>query len=80
MTDTSSETDAAFNIDGLSDKTARDAIRRAAAQARHGPVWITEGGQRVAAIISPEMAYNARRLLNEASAASAWAARRDEAH
>jgi hypothetical protein len=45
--------DGIFNLDSLSDNTARDILRRAAAEARNGPVWITENGQRIAAIVSP---------------------------
>jgi hypothetical protein len=39
----------------LSDKAARDVLRRAAAEARHGPVWlVNKAGERVGAVVTPD--------------------------
>jgi hypothetical protein len=56
------DTAATFNLDGMASETARDFLRRAAAETRHGPVWITENGERIAAIASKEAAESLARL------------------
>ena len=38
-------------------------LRRAIAQAQDGPVWITEGGKRIAAIVPAEWAEAAKVIL-----------------
>ena len=39
----------------LSDKAARDVLRRAAADAKHGPVWlINKAGERIGAVVTPD--------------------------
>jgi len=39
----------------LSDKAARDVLRRAAADAKHGPVWlINKAGDRIGAVVTPD--------------------------
>lgn len=44
-----------FHLDRLSDKSARDFLRRAAAEAKHGPVWlVNKAGKRIGAIVAPD--------------------------
>lgn len=43
-------------LDAITHKPTADALRRAVADADHGPVWITEGGKRIAAVVNAEMA------------------------
>ena len=43
-------------LDKITDETSRDTLRRAAAAAQQGPVWITENGQHIAAIVSRDVA------------------------
>lgn len=46
-----------LRIGNLSDKAARDVLRRAVAEAKHGPVWlVNKAGRRVGAIVTREAA------------------------
>lgn len=45
-----------FDLGMIAHQPSRDALRRAAAGAPAGPVWITEGGERIAAIVPVEWA------------------------
>jgi hypothetical protein len=45
-----------FALDEMTDSPSRDRLRQAAGAARHGPVWVTEDGQRIAAVVRPEVA------------------------
>lgn len=59
-----------FHFSHLADKGARDAIRRAAADAKGGPVWlVNRAGRRVGAIVTADDAAflrEIRRSLHEA--------------
>jgi hypothetical protein len=44
---------AGLHLDRISDKRARDVLRQAADEAKHGPVWIVNrAGRRIGAIVS----------------------------
>lgn len=44
-----------FHLDNLSDKTARDFLHRAAAEAKFGPVWlVNKAGKCIGKIVPPD--------------------------
>lgn len=66
---------AEFHYSRLTDKPARDAIRQAVANAKHGPVWlVNRNGKRTAAIVPAEDAAflrEMRRSLHDAETGNA---------
>lgn len=64
MTDSEGDPGPAINLDyvGVSVTPTSMTLRRAATDAQNEPVWITEGGQRIAAVVSKEAAESLVRL------------------
>jgi hypothetical protein len=64
MTDSEGDPGPTINLDyiGVSVTPTSMTLHRAAADAQHGLVWIAEGGQRIAAVVSKEAAESLARL------------------